>query len=132
MDFTRDEFQLLNGAKKQSDALVHLENQAMNAMIGLFPNEEGHYVIQKKPDPLLAQKLMHSQKYHNIKKEIMGPMQEFFQRVDQRTAQTVAFYINKGRKLNHLFALFDESGHTPGVYLLCSYFLSRPKAKAVS
>lgn len=102
MDFTRDEFHLLNEAKKQSDALVHLENQAMNAMVGLFANEEGHYVIRKKPDPLLAQKLMHSQAYHNIKKEIMGPMQEFFQRVDQRTAQTVAFYINKGRKLNHL------------------------------
>ena len=105
MDFTRDEFQLLNEAKKQSDALVHLENQAMNATVGLFPDEDGHYVIQKKPDPLLAQKLMHSQEYHNIKKEIMEPMQKFFQKVDQRTAQVVAFYINKGQSLNHLLLL---------------------------
>ena len=99
-DFTRDELNLLKIAKNKSDDLVKLENQAMNAMIGLYPNEEGDFIIRKKADPLLAQKIMHSPEYYKIKKDIMKPMQDFFQKVDQRTFETVDFYRNKGLRLN--------------------------------
>ena len=106
MNFTRDEFHLLQEAKNNSDTLVHLENQAMNAMAGLYPNEEGDFIIRKKPDPILAQTIMHSPEYHKAKKNIMKPMQVFFQKVDARTTQTVAFYKNKGARLNTLMLSF--------------------------
>lgn len=102
MSFTRDELNLLKSAQMRSDALVNLENQAMNAMVGLYPDKKGHFTIKKEPDSILAQKIMHGPKYHKIKKEIMEPMQAFFQKVDNRTAQTVAFYRNKGARLNIL------------------------------
>ncbi len=101
-DFTRDEFNSLKESKNRSDSLVKLETQAMNAMIGLYPNEDGNFTIRKKPDLILAQKIMHSPEYHKIKKEIMEPMQTFFQEVDQRTRQTVSFYRTKGKRLNTL------------------------------
>ena len=102
MGFTRDELNLLKESKNRSDSLVYLENQAMNAMVGLYPNEDGNFVIRKPPNSILAQKIMHGPEYHQIKKEIMKPMQEFFQKVDQRTHQDVSLYRAKGRRLNFL------------------------------
>ena len=101
-DFTRDEMNLLKEAKKRSDALVHLENRAMNAMAGLYPDKEGHFSIKKEPDKTLAREIMHSPEYHKIKKEIMTPMQEFFHKVDNRTAQDVLFLKKKGERFNLL------------------------------
>ena len=108
-NFTRDEMNLLKEAKDRSDALVRLENRAMNAMMGLYPDEKGRFIIKKAPDKALARDLMHGPEYHKIKKEIMGPMQEFFYKVDSRTAQTVLIYQKKGERLNLLMLFLMSS-----------------------
>lgn len=99
-EFTQDELTLLEQAKKQSDTLVKIENKAMNAMVGLYPNEDGYFVIRKEPNSQYAQKIMHSQEYHRAKRKIMEPMRDFFQKVNQRTFDTVKFYRIKGVRLS--------------------------------
>ncbi|MDB1123397.1 hypothetical protein [Vibrio algarum] len=66
--FTPNEFQLLSQAQRNSDDLVHLEQVAMNAMIGKFQDSDGQFNIQKKPDPIFAQNLLFGDKYHEAKK----------------------------------------------------------------
>lgn len=99
-EFTQDELNLLEQAKKQSDTLVKIENKAMNAMIGLYPNEDGHFIVRKAPDFHYAQQIIHSPEYHKAKRKIMEPMRNFFQKVNQRTFDTVQLYRSKGLRLN--------------------------------
>lgn len=61
LGFTDAEFGLLNEAKANSDALVAIEVEAMNAVKGLFPDPNtGKYTLQKEPDLSLAAELTHS------------------------------------------------------------------------
>lgn len=87
--FTPNEFQLLSQAQRNSDDLVHLEQVAMNAMIGKFQDSDGQFNIQKKPDPIFAQNLLFGDKYHEAKKNIMKPINEFLEAIDKRTGENV-------------------------------------------
>ncbi|MBF9196415.1 HAMP domain-containing protein [Microvirga sp. BT290] len=88
--FTDQEFQKLQQAAAKSDGLVALEVQAMNAVKGTFADGSGKYTIKKEPDLKLARDLLHSAEYHRFKAEIMRPVDEFFQLVEDRTAKAVA------------------------------------------
>ena len=50
MKFTEDEFAKLSAAEHRSNELVLFENIAMNAVKGLFQNENGAFTIEKTPD----------------------------------------------------------------------------------
>ena len=84
--FTEDEFELLRRAKGNSDALIALEEQAMAAAKGLFPDDSGAYVIEGEPDLELATGLLFGPEYHRAKAGIMRPVEEFFASVATRTA----------------------------------------------
>lgn len=90
--FTEQEFAKLKEAQARSDGLVNLEVEAMNAVKGLFKDEQGGYTKKGEPDMELARRLVHSPEYHKFKADIMGPLDEFFVLLDQRTrkAQEVA------------------------------------------
>ncbi|MDR3500989.1 MAG: adenylate/guanylate cyclase domain-containing protein [Legionella sp.] len=87
--FTLKEFALLAKAENKSNALTQIEIKAMNAVDGKFQDSSGHYTIQGKPDPELAQKLLFNDEYMNTKTEVMQPIREFFEQVNSRVQRTI-------------------------------------------
>jgi len=87
--FTKEEFEKLKTAQFNSDELVNLENIAMNAIKGKYKDSEGKFTIQGKPNREYAISLMHGVEYHKSKREIMRPIDEFFQLLEKRTNENV-------------------------------------------
>ncbi len=88
--FTADEFACLKRAEDNSNALVTTETIAMSAVKGLFADGRGGYTKRGEPDLELARRIMHDDTYHADKRAIMGPITEFEQLLDRRTAAAVA------------------------------------------
>lgn len=89
LGFTDQEFAKLTEAQNNSDGLVNLETKAMNAVKGLFEDRSGNYTRRGEPDMAMARDLMHSREYHQYKAEIMEPVDEFFEILNDRTKDTV-------------------------------------------
>ncbi len=100
MHFTKDDFELLHQSKKRSDTLIQIEERAMNAMLGLFADANGHYTITGATDQNLARNLMHSGDYLAAKAEIMEPIEKFLVNIDTRTAAEVSRLHQRGQRLN--------------------------------
>lgn len=97
--FTKEELDLLSQSQLQSDTLVHAEEIAMHAVVGLFKDKQGHYTIKGSPDLKLARDIMHSDAYHKAKVKIMNPLNKFFELFEKRTNAT----IKKSKDyLNHI------------------------------
>ncbi|MHC5006831.1 MAG: SpoIIE family protein phosphatase [Planctomycetota bacterium] len=97
--FSRGEFALLDRAKNLSDDLVVLEERAMHAVKGLFPDSTGAFSMRGEPDLTLARNLLHGPEYHKAKAAIMAPVDEFVSRVDARTAEEIAGLHRYGSRL---------------------------------
>ncbi|MCP4005991.1 MAG: response regulator [bacterium] len=97
--FTSDEFTLLDRAKGLSDDLVALEERAMHAVKGQFPDSTGAFSVRGEPDLALARDLLHGKEYHESKALIMAPIDEFVTSVDARTAEENAALGRFGRRL---------------------------------
>jgi methyl-accepting chemotaxis protein len=95
LGFTPEEFAKLQEAKQNSDALVWTETVVMNAVKGLYDDGTGKFVVQKTPDLELARRLMHEQRYHDDKAQIMRPIDEFLQLLDHRTSTAVQGYTQR-------------------------------------
>ncbi|MCC5976746.1 MAG: HAMP domain-containing protein [Salinarimonas sp.] len=102
--FTEAEFDLLTQAQNNSDGLVALETQAMNAVKGLFMDENGEYSLQGEPDMQQAAQLLHSARYHRYKAEIMAPVDAFFVAMTQRTNAAVESAQQQARFAGMLIA----------------------------
>ena len=106
LEFTDQELAKLDEAKQNSDALTELESTAMNAVKGLFEDDQGDFTLMGEPDQELARKLLHSDEYHQRKARIMRPLDEFYAMLDDRTEQTVIEHANRAtRYLNILLSL---------------------------
>ncbi|UCG23922.1 MAG: PAS domain-containing protein, partial [Chloroflexota bacterium] len=117
-NFTEDEFSLMRQAKANSDALAALEEQAMSAVVGLYPDDDGSYVIRGEPDLVLAQALLHGDEYHLAKAEIMAPIDDFIRLVDARTAAEVNQLQDRGGRLSVIaLALAVIAGLVVVVYI---------------
>ncbi|TGL61961.1 sensor histidine kinase [Leptospira ognonensis] len=90
--FTEEEFKKLKTAQFNSDELVNLENIALNAIKGKYKDSNGQFTINGKPNREYAISLMHGSEYHKSKKEIMEPIDEFFQLLEKRTNDNVRQY----------------------------------------
>ena len=99
-EFTTREFNFLREAEINSNDLVGLENQAMNAMIGLYQDRQGGYTKKAPSDQKLAMELLHGEEYHQAKRKIMKPLEEFFDSIDYRTLEEIAFYQAKKSRLS--------------------------------
>ena len=88
-NFPESELNLLFISQKESDDLTNLEHKAMNAIKGIFQDENGNYTIKAKPDFALARELMHSNAYHLAKIRIMEPLDRFYKAFETRTKQKV-------------------------------------------
>lgn len=101
--FTDQEFELLKQAQQNSDGLVSLEVEAMNAVKGIFADTQGNYNIKKEPDFVHARKLVHSEDYHKYKANIMSPLDEFYVVLDKRTQAAVAASESNSYVFQNLF-----------------------------
>lgn len=99
LGFSETEFAKLAEARDRSDALVRLEDRAMNAARGLFADRDGGYTVRGEPDAELARSLMHGADYHRAKAEIMRPIAEFFRLLEDRTAAEVATARDEATRL---------------------------------
>lgn len=93
--FTEAEFALLSEAQANSDGLVNLEVQAMNAVKGRFNDGNGNYTVEGPPDMALARGLMHSPEYHKYKANIMEPVDQFFAALGERTDAAIVSAQNQ-------------------------------------
>ena len=98
--FTTKEFALLRETESESNQLVELENRAMYAMVGFYPDSAGRYTVKGNPDRALARRLLHGEAYHKAKEKIMRPLAEFFNSIEQRTKEQVAILHEKKQRLN--------------------------------
>ena len=102
MAFSKEEFAKLDQAESRSDQLVKLEERAMAAVKGLFPDASGALVVKGEPDLALARSLLHGPEYHRAKADIMEPIDEFLGMVEARTAAETALLRAEGQKLGLL------------------------------
>ncbi len=93
LGFTDAEFAKLTDAGNKSNGLVWTETIAMNAVKGLFHDDNKEFTIKGDPDFELARKLMFNDEYHQFVVEIMEPINDFFDMLDART---------KGQVLEHI------------------------------
>ena len=91
--FTDEEFALLSLSQKHSDDLVKTEEIAMKAMKGVFRDEAGNFTVSGEPDRALAQRLVNDDSYYQMKASIMRPIDDFYQKFENRTAGSVAKYL---------------------------------------
>lgn len=87
--FPESELNLLFTSQNESDDLTNLEHKAMNAIKGIFQDENGNYTIKANPDFALARDIMHSDAYHLAKIRIMEPLDRFYKAFENRTKQKV-------------------------------------------
>jgi len=97
--FTNAEFDKLTEAQNRSDALVQLENVAMNAIKGRFLDRSGEFTIEGPPDRDLAISQVYGKAYHAAKAKIMAPIGEFMKMIEQRTHAEVAALNDRQRTL---------------------------------
>jgi len=97
--FTDAEFAKLKEAEDNSNALVETERIAMHAVKGLFADDQGGFTRQAAPDPEMARRIMHDEKYHADKRAIMGPIAEFERMLENRTLAAVAAAKARSRLL---------------------------------
>ena len=91
----------LSLSKKESDALIRLENIGMNAMKGLFLDKEGEFTTKKEPDFEMARNLLHGKDYHDAKSRIMKPIDDFFLLLEWRATND----LNSIREQNQAIIL---------------------------
>ncbi|MCB9245335.1 MAG: SpoIIE family protein phosphatase [Flavobacteriales bacterium] len=74
---SEDQMEFFEEAKRNSDRLISLEEEAFKAMIGKFPDLTGAYTVDLPPDPMKARKILGGDAYNRSKSEIMAPIDEF-------------------------------------------------------
>ena len=94
--FTSEEFALIRRAQENSDALVKTETLARNVVKGLDP--EGN-PLENPSDPAMPVRIMHDADYMKEKARIMGPIDSFLARVEDRTHGEVEGLVERGRLL---------------------------------
>ena len=95
--FTEEEFLLLNKSQKNSDKLVNREKIAMNAMKGIYLDDNSEFSISSTSDQRFAIDILHGEKYHKAKISIMAPINQFYEKLDERTKIHVEQTANQPR-----------------------------------
>ncbi len=100
--FSKEEIRLFNLSESKSNKLVKVEEDALNAVKGIFRDSLGNFTIKKEPDPEWAKKILFDAKYHAAKKEIMTPIFQFNERVDERTVSEIKKIKKEVNNLTYL------------------------------
>lgn len=84
--FTEEELNRLNVAKQSSDRLVAIERQAM-ALVDVGSDTPGGVAAEQR---MPAIRMLHDDRYHRTKADIMRPIAEAIRMSDARTTEVVA------------------------------------------
>lgn len=82
--FQKAEFDLLTQAEDNSNDLVSLEDTAMNAVEGRFPDDAGKFTRTGTPDREQARTILFGPSYFAAKAKIMEPIDAFNRRIENR------------------------------------------------
>jgi len=124
--FDSVELALLVEAKRQSDALIDLEDTAYNAMNGRYRpvgQYSGDFSMNGTKNQTLAMQLVHSTQYHIWKGWIMRPLDEFAAHANDRVLAS----INYNFKLNVILIAVLSVMLAALIGLLLFYFLKVAK-----
>jgi len=97
--FSDEELQLLVEAHRRSDRLVELEETAMNALEGRFPDEDGRFSVVGEPDRELALEILFGEEYLQAKSIITRPIGNALLSVHNRALTTLAAAQQKEARL---------------------------------
>lgn len=119
LGFTKIELKKLTIAEDNSNRLVKKEIMAINAIKGLFQDENGNYTIKSVPNQALARQLVYSDAYYQDQLSILKPIDETIDLVMERTHANVKEQSNKNEWLLNvvLFLLIFTS-----LFLVVTYF----------
>ncbi|HJV75601.1 MAG TPA: EAL domain-containing protein [Noviherbaspirillum sp.] len=95
---TDKEFAELQEAKAKSDALTNTEHAAMRLVESTNPPSD--------TNRLKASEMLFDAAYHQAKAEIMKPIGEFYQMMDQRTLETVRYHEDMATLMRMVFVAF--------------------------
>jgi methyl-accepting chemotaxis protein len=87
--FTESEFAKLEEARKNSDSLVRTEEIAMSAMQGKLEENGKSLILPNENLKEFARRILHNEKYHSDKFNIMKPIDDFYVMLEERTNQEV-------------------------------------------
>jgi adenylate cyclase len=90
---------LLELSLQNSTLLGQVEEEAMNAKQGKFKNAAGQYILKADPNPRLARRLISDPEYIKRKAEIMKPLQEFYNQIDQEIADQMKVFAKNNRRV---------------------------------
>ncbi|WZO98906.1 methyl-accepting chemotaxis protein [Isosphaeraceae bacterium EP7] len=99
LGYDEAELAKLKQAEDNSNALVHTEVVAFNAIKGRYEDAGGAFTREAAPDPEMARRIMHDEAYHRDKATIMGPIQECVGMVEARTERAVLELEEQVRRL---------------------------------
>lgn len=129
-----EELAKVEQANKLSDALIALETEAMNAVVGRFKDSFGQYTQQREPDTAYAMQLVFSPAYTAEVTKIMAPLADFFAMLDKRMADRVA---QSDREVQN--SMYAVVGALIFMLLLCcistwynQVYVSKPLAQTVA
>jgi len=97
-----DELALLQQAQQQSDALVTIEEVAMRAVTNRMTAADEKYRKPGESNQEMAVRILHGAEYHQAKVAIMGPIQMFLKKLNERTE---AEYQGSAKDTQILFIL---------------------------
>ncbi len=89
LGFTKEEFDKLTEAKSNSDALVNVEVIAMDAVKGVLSDDAKAMMLPDESARDFAIRIMHDTTYHKYIRDIMRPINDFFNILDTRTLRDV-------------------------------------------
>lgn len=92
-------------AKQSSDELVKVEEEAFNALKGIYKDSLGNYTIHSTPNQELAISLLFSEEYLNAKKKIMLSINDFQHYIHIATLDRINKLEDKQRLFSIIFKL---------------------------
>jgi signal transduction histidine kinase/CheY-like chemotaxis protein len=89
LGFSKEEFVALDKVFAATEAMKQVEQIAFAATQGLYDPKTHDFVSDGKPDLKFASELVHSQKYNQLKANLIVSVAELVSMVDERTQATV-------------------------------------------
>jgi len=130
--FSGEELSRLRQAEKASSRLAIIEQQAMNAVKGVFRDDNGEFTIFGDTDQQLASELLYGEAYNRAKADIMRHIDEATSEVDRRTQRDLTELGLVGQELQMIaIPLAIISLIVVGVVLLlATLWMGSPSDKA--
>ncbi|GMW02467.1 MAG: hypothetical protein AMXMBFR84_36030 [Candidatus Hydrogenedentota bacterium] len=106
----------LANSKRESDSLVSLEDEAMNAVKGRFRDSDGNFTVNGPPNLESARRILDSDEYLAAKSRIMRSLDEFFTLLELRTTNE----LNRVRSRN--WAILWSIAALSGLAIIASIY----------